>query len=338
MVWLCIRSLFFLLPPEVAHEVSKPLMRILSWFLIQPKRIDRPRVGLAAGFDKNADVLDILPKLGFEFAEIGTVTPKPQGGNSRPRLFRNSKAQTLFNRMGFNNLGAGVISERLKQIKPSLPPGFQVGVNIGKNKTTPDTEAAQDYAQVARAFLDTADFYVINVSSPNTPGLRALQSIEALTNIIQAVHQQIQSPANFKQRVIPIWVKLAPELQGTDLSVLLRGLADLPIQGIVLTNTEAGTYIYRGETFTGGWSGKNLTITSRARLSEAKKALGHKPHLEIISVGGIHNTQEGRSRIELGASRIEIYTGWIYQGPSFPRKLKRSIQRYLDSAKSAAIK
>ncbi|MBS1959179.1 MAG: quinone-dependent dihydroorotate dehydrogenase [Bdellovibrionales bacterium] len=321
MFWPILRTVLFLLPAEFTHEISKFGMRLMALFMKQPKEIRNNPIGLAAGFDKNCEILDLLPKFGFGHAEIGTVTPKPQGGNPKPRLFRNPRDKTIFNRMGFNNLGAGIISERLKKIKPALPPGFKVGVNLGKNKITPDEQAAGDYARVARAFLDTADYFVINVSSPNTPGLRALQTIEALSLIVKAVQQELLSPANLKNRAIPIYVKLAPELTGDSLIPLLKELTALGVSGFVLTNTQAGHYIYRGESLPGGWSGKNLSTTSFNRLTEAKKALKGDFSVRMISVGGIMTTEEAIKRLKSGANEIQLYTGWIYQGPLFAHKI-----------------
>lgn len=278
-------------------------------------------VGLAAGFDKNAEILEMLPHFGFGFAEIGTVTPKPQGGNSRPRLFRNAKDQTLFNRMGFNNLGAGVIAERVRVAKPKLPPRFRVGINLGKNKLTPDADAHLDYAKVATAFLDTADFFVINVSSPNTPGLRALQTPEAMKKIIQSVKQELQKT----QRSIALWVKLAPEVTGADLTELIQTFEREKIDGIVLTNTLAGTHIYRQETYSGGLSGKVLERTSRERLVEARA----QTDLPLISVGGISSQEEGAARLANGANLIEVYSGWVFRGPFFIRRLARHIANSL---------
>lgn len=327
MLWPLIRSILFLLPAEFTHELAKIGIKILASFIPMPKKIENNPVGLAAGFDKNCEILHALPKFGFGHAEIGTVTPKPQGGNPRPRLFRNSREQTLFNRMGFNNLGAGIVSDRLKRIKPTLPPGFKVGVNLGKNKTTPDQDAASDYGAVARSFLDTADYFVINVSSPNTPGLRALQTIEALTPIVKAVQQQILSPANFKQRQIPVYVKLAPELEGEILRELLLALVDQGINGFVLTNTQAGHYIYRDERLPGGWSGKNLSLISFSRLTEAKKVFEGRAQPHIISVGGIFSAEEAKQRLDSGASAVQIYTGWIYEGPFFPLRIARKLRQ-----------
>lgn len=327
MLWSLLRTILFLIPAEAAHEISKTGMKILAAFLPMPRRIENNRVGLAAGFDKNCDVLHTLPKFGFGHAEIGTVTPKPQGGNPRPRLFRNPKEQTLFNRMGFNNLGAGIVSDRLKKVKPQLPDGFKVGVNLGKNKNTPDGEAASDYARVARAFLDTADYFVINVSSPNTPGLRALQTVEALTPIVKAVIHEIKSPANLSSRAIPVYVKLAPELAGEMLRELLLALTDQGINGFVLTNTQAGLYIYREDRLPGGWSGKNLTSLSFDRLTETKQTLSTRSQVHLISVGGIFSEEEAVRRVRSGADEIQIYTGWIYQGPFFPKRIARALGR-----------
>jgi len=317
MIWALIRKLLFLFPAELTHEISKFGMRLMVKIL-RLRPIDRPNpVGLAAGFDKNCEILDLLPYFGFGSAEIGTVTPKPQGGNDRPRLFREPAREALFNRMGFNNLGAGVISDRLRAIKPKLPPCFTVAVNLGKNKSTPDSEAALDYAKVARAFADCADEFVINVSSPNTPGLRALQTPEALSEIVKAVQQEITRSG----RRIPLRVKLAPELTGEALKNLLQRLEVLKIDGWVLTNTLGGEHIYRGRTLSGGYSGKILSSIALERLKEAKTYTS----LPIVSVGGIMTIEDAKARMEAGATAIQIYTGWIYRGPFFARSLADSL-------------
>jgi len=284
----------------------------MCFFLPKPKLVENNPIGLAAGFDKNCEVLPYLPYFGFGHAEIGTVTPKPQGGNERPRLFRIPKDKNLFNRMGFNNLGAGIISERLKKIKPILPVGFMVGVNLGKNKNTPDADAPSDYASVAECFIDCADYFVINVSSPNTPGLRSLQTKESLVPILKAVQNVI--PAHLK---IPIYVKLAPEIEGETLSSLLSALREAKVDGFVLTNTLGGTYIYRGKSLSGGYSGQILSSISLERLKEAR-AITPYP---ILSVGGIMTVKDAIERLEAGANAIQIYTGWIFAGPFFAKKI-----------------
>ena len=289
--------------------------------LLPLRRVSLPNsLGLAAGFDKNAEILPYLPYFGFGQAEIGTVTPKPQGGNEKPRLFRNSKDKTLFNRMGFNNLGAGLVSERVRRIKPKLPTDFKVGVNLGKNKSTPDEDAASDYAKVAEAFTDCADYFVINVSSPNTPGLRALQNPESLRKILSSV-QKVVRDAGVS---IPIYVKLAPEIEGEDLKSIIEALEAAQVSGFVLTNTYGGVSIYRGKELSGGVSGQNLSSISLLRLKEARSYT----QLPIISVGGIMNERDAVERVKAGATAIQLYTGWIYGGPFFPKRILKALRAF----------
>lgn len=318
-MWFLIRFLVFLLPAEFTHSLSFLFIRVLGPLLPSAHGKEKSKLGLAAGFDKNADILVYLPKFGFGFAEIGTVTPKPQGGNDRPRLFRDPKKRAIFNRMGFNNLGAGIISERVREAKRKLPTDFQVGVNLGKNKSTPDELAFQDYVSVARAFIDCADYFVINVSSPNTPGLRNLQKPEFLVPIVRSVQTMIQSGP----RAIPLYVKLAPELDQTALTEVVSALEREKIAGFVLTNTLSGLYIYRGKEFSGGYSGSPLNSAALLQL----KTVRSMTTLPIISVGGIMNADDARTRLDAGATRLQIYTGWIYGGPFFVRKLVRSLER-----------
>lgn len=279
------------------------------------------RLGLAAGFDKDAEILAGLPELGFGFAEIGTVTPRPQPGNDRPRLFREPDRGAIFNRMGFNGLGAALVSERVAEIRPSLPPGFRLGINIGKNKDTPNEEAANDYLAAARAFEDLADYMVINVSSPNTPGLRALQSAEALRPIVEQVNHLI---TGWKARP-PLLLKLAPEVGGDDLREILEAGERWGINGWVLTNTLGGSIELSSapqpRTLPGGWSGGPLTEKSRQSLIEARKCT----RLPIVSVGGIMTPEEAVLRLQLGADLVQIYSGWIFGGPGFPAKVARAI-------------
>ena len=317
MLWTLTRSLLFLLPPEFTHTLSKFGIRILALFLPLPKNNEYNPIGLAAGFDKNCDVLPYLPYFGFGHAEIGTVTPLPQAGNDKPRLFREPKNKVLFNRMGFNNLGCEVVAARLQKIKPKLPTSFKVGVNLGKNKATPDTEAASDYAKVAEAFKNLADYFVINVSSPNTPGLRALQTPEALLPIVDAVKSVLMN-----SNPVPIYVKLAPEIQGSELKILIEALEAAGIAGFVLTNTLGGTREYRKKEFTGGYSGQILSSISLERLLEVHSYAT----LPIISVGGIMTVEDAKLRLQSGASEIQIYTGWVFGGPFLIKRILKSIQ------------
>jgi dihydroorotate dehydrogenase len=320
-MWILIRSILFILPAELTHHLSYLFMRIIAPFLPRVSGIARNKVGLAAGFDKNAEILTVLPKFGFGFAEIGTVTPKPQAGNERPRLFRDPSGQALFNRMGFNNFGAEIISERVRRAKKELPADFMVGVNLGKNKATLDGDAASDYAKVAQSFLDCADYFVINVSSPNTPGLRSLQKPEFLVPIVRSVQEIIQKST----RSIPLYVKLAPELDETVLREIILALEGENIAGLVLTNTLSGIYIYRGTEYSGGYSGAPLRDLSLQRLREVRAMTS----LPIMSVGGIMTVEDARARLAAGATRIQIYTGWIYAGPFFIRKLTKELSKGL---------
>lgn len=318
-MWWLLRKVLFLLDAEDAHSFAKFGMRWLARLVpLKPLLQDNP-IGLAAGFDKNAELIEFLPHFGFGFVEIGTVTPLPQGGNDRPRLFRNPRDSTLFNRMGFNNLGAGIISERIRVAKTRVPSGFKIGVNLGKNKSTPDDLAHLDFAKAATPFADTADYFVINVSSPNTPGLRALQTPESLGLIVKEVKEVIRKSG----RSTPLYVKLAPEITGTPLKGLIHSLESEGVSGLVLTNTLGGDYIYRQKKLSGGWSGQILSSLSRDRLIEVRSITS----LPIISVGGIMTVEEALERLRLGASGIQLYTGWIYQGPFFARKIYQRLSR-----------
>ena len=214
--------------------------------------------------------------------------------------------------MGFNNLGAGIVSARLKKIKPTLPIGFKVGVNLGKNKTTPDADAARDYASVAECFIDCADYFVINVSSPNTPGLRALQTKESLLPILSAVQNVLP-----KHKKIPIFVKLAPEIGEDTLSAIIFALEEAKVDGFVLTNTLGGTYKVNGNELSGGYSGQILSTLSLKRLIEGRT----HTQLPILSVGGIMTVDQAMERLKQGADAVQIYTGWIYEGPFFAKRI-----------------
>ncbi|OFZ79070.1 MAG: dihydroorotate dehydrogenase (quinone) [Bdellovibrionales bacterium RIFOXYD1_FULL_53_11] len=337
-IWRFARKIFFLTDAEKAHQRALRAIRICSAVSDLPLRLASgvplvsgwsahralgmdfiSRVGLAGGFDKDARIVRALPALGFGFAEIGTVTPRPQSGNPRPRLFRDVERNAIFNKMGFNNDGAVVVSERLRRARGGLPAGFRVGVNIGKNKDTPLEAAAGDYMAAARCFEGLADFFVINVSSPNTPGLRALQEPEALKPIIEGVGGIVSTWWNRP----PVLLKLAPELAGTgELERLIKTVEPWGVDGWVLTNTLAGAYMTkRGEELSGGWSGEPLSEKARSALLEARAATGRT----IISVGGIMNPEEARARILVGADLVQVYTGWIFGGPSFPVEIARTL-------------
>ncbi len=273
------------------------------------------RLGLAAGFDKNAEIIEQLPLMGFGFVEIGTVTPRPQPGNPRPRLFRDAGSFSIFNRMGFNSEGAETVSRRLSRVRDrgSLPPTFRVGVNLGKNKETPNSDAPKDYLESVSAFEGLADYIVINVSSPNTPGLRDLQRAELLRPIVEAVKSHMTG----WKKVPPLLLKLAPELSGEDFVDIIRVGGAWGVDGWVLTNTLGGTR--QGEQ--GGISGAPLAELSMKSLREVR-ALTSAP---VISVGGIMNVAAAVKRLDAGAQLIQIYSGWIFEGPGFPVRIRDAL-------------
>ncbi len=342
-VWLGLRKVLFLLDAEKAHRATLLGLRILGSFAlgrawlrgisgtswIQARGAEpgprapqvlglvfRSRLGLAAGLDKDCEILGALPDLGFGFAEIGTLTPRPQPGNDRPRLFRDPAHDALFNRMGFNNEGAEAAARRLERTLGRLPAGFRVGVNLGKNKDTPAESAHLDYALAAAPFEGLADYLVINVSSPNTPGLRALQTVQALQPIVEAVRERI---APWKSRP-PVFLKLAPELDAAALSEIVPAGESWGVEGWVLTNTKAGQWrlpTAPDAPLPGGWSGAPVREASRESL-RVVRSLTRRP---IISVGGILSKEEALERIRMGADLLQIYSGWILKGPSFPAHL-----------------
>ncbi len=284
----------------------------------------RNPIGLAAGFDKEGKLLAALPHLGFGFAEVGTVTPRPQPGNQRPRLFRDPERFSLFNRMGFNSPGAEIVAHHVAKArqKGSLPPDFRIGVNLGKNKDTSAELAHQDYRDAVRPFAELADYLVINVSSPNTPGLRALQTVESITKIVGAIREEC---AHWKSKP-PIFLKLAPELSGEALEDVVRAESSMGLDGWVLTNTLGG-YWHGGR---GGWSGGALGILSREVLERVRS----RSRLPILSVGGILTGREVEERLSRGADLVQVYTGWVYFGPRWIPHLLRT----LPSGERAALR
>lgn len=338
MIWALIRRILFRFDAESAHLFTVRLIRFAHrfcpWFIqimAAPVRVSmredvQPTVhalkfvhplGLAAGFDKNAEMLGAMPDLGFSFAEIGTVTPRAQAGNPRPRLFRDAKTQVIFNRMGFNNDGADVIARRVQTAREHLPDWFRVGINIGKNKDTPNERAHVDYRDAVRPFRECADYVVINVSSPNTPGLRDLQTLSALKPIISEVRDELAHA-----RIIPpLFLKLAPELleKPAELSAILSETPAWGIKGFVLTNTLSGFWpnAEAEGALQGGYSGRVLQERARNVLIQARK----QTSLPLISVGGIDSGAEAARRFAQGATLIQVYSGWIFRGPKLAREI-----------------
>lgn len=327
-----IRPLLFLFPPEQVHRFVCVLMKrtfvnIVSkrLFTIQDDNLLKEingirfsnRVGLAAGFDKNGEIVDQLAALGFGFIEIGTVTPKAQRGNEKPRLFRLPVDEALINRMGFNNAGVEKVRSNLLASRRDCI----IGGNIGKNKSTPNEQAVNDYEICFTQLFDVVDYFAINVSSPNTPGLRELQGAEPLTKILS----HLQSINHSKQVQKPIFLKIAPDLQNVQLNEIIDVVKSTGISGVIATNTTIKRERLKSaqeqieKIGSGGLSGKPL----RQRSTEVIRYLYERSDrsFTIIGSGGIHSPQDAIEKIEAGASLIQLYTGFIYEGPGLIRRI-----------------
>ena len=279
-------------------------------------------VGLAAGLDKDAKVFDELGTLGFGFIEIGTLTPKAQPGNDKPRLFRLPEDEAIINRMGFNNHGVQEAVERLKKKKT---PGLIIGGNIGKNKVTPNEEADRDYEICFEALFDYVDYFVVNVSSPNTPNLRALQDKEPLTKLLN----KVMALNNAKKTPKPVFLKIAPDLTNEQLDDIIDIVKETKIAGVIATNTTIArepltTDKKRVEEIgMGGLSGKPLT----KRSTEVIRYLHQKSNgsFPIMGVGGIHSAEDAIEKLKAGASLVQLYTGFIYEGPGLIKRINKRI-------------
>jgi dihydroorotate dehydrogenase len=280
-------------------------------------------VGLAAGFDKDAKLIDELACLGFGFIEIGTLTPKAQPGNEKPRLFRLPKDKALINRMGFNNGGVHAAVERLKKKTSSVI----VGGNIGKNKVTPNENALDDYGYCVDALHPYVDYFVVNVSSPNTPGLRELQEKEPLQKLLLHVKNLVMQ----KPKPKPVLLKIAPDLTPGQLDDIVEILKVSGIDGVIATNTtisREGLATLQEDVAqigNGGLSGKPLTERSTEVIRYLRKNLG--PSFPIIGVGGIMSADDAIEKINAGADLIQIYTGFIYEGPGFAKKINQALAK-----------
>ncbi|MBW4889354.1 quinone-dependent dihydroorotate dehydrogenase [Mucilaginibacter sp. HMF5004] len=282
-------------------------------------------VGLAAGFDKNAEVINEMANLGFGFVEIGTVTPLPQPGNDKPRMFRLPQDEALINRMGFNNGGVEAAAQRIKAYRSSKQnnSGLIIGGNIGKNKVTPNEDAVNDYIKCFNALVDVVDYFVVNVSSPNTPNLRALQEKEPLKHILNTLQQ-----LNVQQaRPRPILLKIAPDLTDSQLDDIVEIVQETKIAGVIATNTTISREGLKTEesikSEMGGLSGKPLTH----RATEVIRYLSEKSNksFPIIGVGGIHSPEDAMEKLAAGASLIQLYTGFIYEGPELISRINKKI-------------
>ena len=324
-----VRPLLFSLSPEAAHNFAIRNLRVASKWPAALRRLEHFRpsakpttlfgltfpnpVGLAAGFDKNGVAIPAWAALGFGFVEIGTVTAKPQPGNQKPRIFRYPEQQALINRLGFNNDGADVIAARLRALRDSggWPP-IPVGVNLGKSKVTPIEQAVNDYLYSFRLLAPLADYVVLNVSSPNTPGLRSLQGHDALERLLGAVRHENQRIRK------PILLKIAPDLSPTDLEQIVATSEQNGVAGIIATNTSLDhSAIPKSLDQTGGLSGLPLREKSTAFV----RAIRARSQLPIIACGGICDAESAREKLEAGAQLIQVYTGYVYRGPELVREI-----------------
>lgn len=285
-------------------------------------------VGLAAGFDKNAELVDEMAALGFGFVEIGTVTPRPQVGNDKPRLFRLPADRAILNRMGFNNKGADVAAAKLRNRTSTII----IGGNIGKNKDTPNERAAEDYVYCFEALYEVVDYFVVNVSSPNTPGLRELQEKAPLTQLLNTLQDRNRT----KPKAKPIFLKIAPDLTDAQLDDIIQIVKETQIAGVIATNTTIGRERLKTPTTrleqlgAGGLSGQPLT----QRSTEVIRYLCERSAraFPVIGVGGVASAEEAQQKLEAGAALVQLYTGFIYEGPG----LVRRICHYLASRSSAS--
>jgi dihydroorotate dehydrogenase len=327
------------LPPEAAHALGFWLIRVaaavpgVAWLLrrflaprdpalrVHALGLDFPGpLGLAAGFSKDGHGVVGLAALGFGFVEVGTVTAHPQPGNPKPRMFRFPAERALVNRMGFNNAGAAALSARLRALAGSVRP--IVGVNIGKTKAVPESEAVADYVTSARLVADVADYVVVNVSSPNTPGLRDLQAVDRLRPLLVAVRLALDEAS--PRRRVPLLVKIAPDLTDADIDAVADLAVDLGLDGIIATNTTISREGLADSALVadagpGGMSGAPLKARALSVLRRLHTRTGDR--LVLIAAGGIETVDDACERLTAGATLVQAYTAFIYEGPLWPRRV-----------------
>jgi dihydroorotate dehydrogenase len=331
-----------LLEPETAHKAAIVFLKTVPFKASLPGtpvlaqtvcglHFPNP-IGLAAGFDKNAEVPDALLARGFGFVEVGTITPKPQAGNPRPRLFRLSEQQALINRFGFNNDGIEACVKRLaaRQLNVHQPAGI-VGVNIGANKDSADRIA--DYVLGIGAFSALADYFTINVSSPNTPGLRGLQTREALLSLTEAVLEARAKHTAATGRTPPVFVKIAPDLDDAELKAISAVALSSGIDGMIISNTTLARPVPQATRHAeeqGGFSGDPLFQRSTVILARMRSLVG--PDMTLIGVGGINSAERALAKIEAGANLVQLYTGMVYGGFGLQAKICRELQALVEAA------
>ena len=348
------RSFLFGMDPEAAHDLTMDMLAKgqrtpLQWAWCQT-RVDDPvqlaglrfpnRVGMAAGLDKNARCIDALGAMGFGFVEVGTVTPKPQPGNPKPRMFRLPEARALINRLGFNNEGLDAFIHNVQRAqfrKQHCATPMLLGLNIGKNASTPIENATSDYLACLDGVYPHADYVTVNISSPNTQNLRALQSDEALDALLGAIAERREWLANQElphagsagrtKRRVPIFVKIAPDLDEVQVGVIASTLQRHGMDGVIATNTTIARDAVQGmphSTETGGLSGAPVLEASNRVIRQLRAALGRD--FPIVGVGGIMSAKDAVSKIEAGADVVQIYTGLIYEGPALVEQAAKAIK------------
>ena len=316
-----LRPLLFLLDPETAHNLALRAVRA-GLARAKPPRTDLEKtlfgvsfpnpVGLAAGFDKNAVALERWKDLGFGFVEVGTVTRHAQPGNPRPRVFRLPQHKAVINRLGFNNQGADAMARRLEGKRAGIP----LGVNIGKSKVTGLADAAEDYAYSYRLLKGFADYVVVNVSSPNTSGLRELQDKDALSRILTRL-KEIDAQK-------PLFVKIAPDLSKPAIEGAVAVALSLGLTGMVCTNTTVSRSMLSADPgIEGGLSGEPLRGLADEALRTVRKAAGDR--LTLIGVGGVMSGEDAKNKLAIGADLVQVYTGWVYRGPGFVQEILEGI-------------
>lgn len=335
MYKLIIKPLLFFFDPEwvhhtvfksikIAHKIPGVSYLLRATFTIKDKGLERKLfgltfpnpVGLAAGFDKDAKLFQELSNFGFGFVEIGTLTPKPQDGNPKKRMFRLPEDEGLINRLGFNNQGVEAAVKRLKKNQ-----GVLIGGNIGKNKITPNEEAVNDYIYCFEALFDHVDYFVVNVSSPNTPNLRALQDKEPLTHLLST----LKGLNDQKDKPKPILLKIAPDLSDDQLLDIIEIVTSVKIDGVIATNTTLSRegLQSKNKEEKGGLSGRPLT----QRSTEVIRFLVEKSNnaFPIIGVGGVHKPQDAIDKLEAGAALVQLYTGFVYEGPAAVKNINKAL-------------
>jgi dihydroorotate dehydrogenase len=341
VAYRAVRPFLFTLDPERIHHLTIAALRfagenpigrgVTGWMggappLAEPVEIAglrlRSRIGVGAGFDKDAVALRGWASLGLGFAEVGTVTPLPQPGNPRPRLFRLAQDDALINRMGFNNTGAELVARNLARVRTYLPAGFVVGVNIGRNASTPPVDSVRDYLAAQRQLAPHADYLAVNVSSPNTPGLRDLQAPRRLRELLTALADAGDQLGCAR----PIFVKLAPDLHPGDMEAVLAAMLDTPARGVILANTTLARERLASPAEVarqaGGLSGAPLLVQTRGLVRRTRALVGDR--LAIIASGGIASAEDAAVLIDAGADLLQLWTGLVYRGPGLIGEVTRA--------------